>query len=138
MTQITKAAVQLAFEAQLGTFTAGGAVITEAAPIYNPQAGVGYLSGRLSAYARTPVGIGPDVPSSVTGSYQVNVQRPAVEGSGMANAIAGMLVHLFVRGAALALATGQVLIVEQASEQPAIPSGDWITVPVVIEYFGTE
>jgi hypothetical protein len=138
MTTVTQVAVRTAFEALLATFPAGGDVVTEASPQYAPKAGKPYLSGRLAAYARTPIGIGTPTPEMVAGSYQINVQRPATEGVGPGSAIAARLVHLFDRGTALALATGQVLTVEQASEQPAIFAGDWITIPVVIQYYGTE
>lgn len=138
MSQITLSAVQVAFEARLSTFSAGGTVVVESAPVYLPQAGAGYLSGRLSGYARTPLGVGPDAPAEVNGTYTVSVQRSATEGVGMAALIASRIVHLFNRGTALALATGQVLSIDQASEQPAIFAGDWITVPVVVKYFGTE
>ena len=103
MTTVTKSAVRHAFEARLATFTAGGDIIVETSPPYNPQAGIGYLSGRLAAYARTPMGIGAPTPESVAGSYQINVQRPVIEGADMADAIAARLVHLFDRGTGLAL-----------------------------------
>jgi Bacteriophage related domain of unknown function len=138
MTTVTKSGVRHAFEALLNTFTAGGYVVTETQPFYAPQAGVGYLSGRLSAYQRTPMGIGAPTPEQVTGFYQINVNRPTAEGSDPADAIAARLVNLFDRGTALATETGQVLTVQQASERPAITAGDWLTVPVVVEYFGTE
>jgi hypothetical protein len=138
MTTVTKSAVRHAFEALLNTFSAGGQIVVETSPVYAPQAGVGYLSGRLSAYDRVPMGIGAPTPQSVTGFYQISVNRPTAEGSDLADAIAARLVNLFDRGTALALETGQVLTVQQASERPAITSGDWLTVPVVIEWFGTE
>lgn len=137
MTQITLAAVSAAFDAQLQGFTAGGDVNLEGTR-YQPQAGRPYLSSRLAAYQRTPAGIGPVTGYQVAGSYQVNVNRPATEGAAAARAVAAQLTVLFARGTAIALATGHALTIENASEQPLIEGGDWLTVPVVVSWFCTE
>lgn len=134
--KMSLAAVRQAFDAHLLTFTAGGDV-NLAGTDYTPQAGKPYLSSRLT-YQRSPVGIGTPVAYEVRGTYQVNVNRPAIEGLPTADSLAARIVELFQRNTTLALATGAVLTVMSASEQAEIPAGDWLTVPVVIEWYGTE
>ena len=131
------AATQAAFDAVLAAVTAGGDIVVEG-QTYQPVAGRPYLSCRLSAYTRTPMAIDPNTPFDVRGSYQVNIQRPANEGKAIAAQIADLIVALFPRGMALALGTGASLTVLSAGAQPAITEGDWLTVPVVVSWFGTD
>lgn len=137
MTKLTKAAVQDAFDTRLRSFAAGGDV-TLAGQGYQPRAGRPYLSSRMSAYVHTPLGIGADVAYEASGTYQVNVNRAAIEGLPTADSIAARVAYLFRRGTALELATGAVLTVISASEAPEIPSGDWLTVPVSITWYASE
>ena len=81
MVQTTQGAVRRAFDARLATFVAGGAAIITGGVPYQPQAGVPYITGRLAAFSRDPLGVGPGAAQQVRGSYQVNVNRPAIEGS---------------------------------------------------------
>ena len=137
MTASSYAATQAAFDALLSSFTLGGPLVVEG-QAYEPIAGTPYLSARLSAYARAPVALDANSPFQVTGAYQINVNRPANEGKATAAAIADLLVALFPRGTALALATGTVLSITSVGAAPAITSGDWLTVPVVVSWFGTD
>ena len=134
---ITEAATQAAFDARLKTFTVGGDINLWGSP-YQPQAGRGYLSSQLSSYTRTPLGIGADSAGQAVGTYLIRVNRPAIEGARIAQETAARLCVLFRRGTALALATGGVITVQQASEQAGISAGDWLTVPVVVQFFGTD
>jgi hypothetical protein len=137
VTQITQIAVQVAFDALLTTFTDGGDVNLAGTP-YIPQAGVPYLASQIAAFQRMPEGVGPNAPNSVAGSYAIRVNRPAIEGLAMAGSLAGRLVALFHRGLPVVLATGPILTIEAATEQPAIMAGDWLTVPVNVSWYGSE
>jgi len=137
MTTLSLAAVKSALDQHLLTFTAGGDVHVQGGT-YEPAAGVPYIRGDLPAYQRRPAGIGVSTAFTATGTYQVRVVRPSIEGSAMALSIAARIAHLFRRGTALVLATGAVLTVENATEQAEMPSGDWIVVPVIVSWFCTE
>ena len=137
MSVISHGAVRTAFNARLQTFTDGGDVNVTGTD-YTPQAGRPYITGSLTSYIRTPVGYGLSAPHDVRGTYQVSVNRPAIEGLATADSVAKRVEALFPRGLSLALATGAVLTVMSASERPEMTSGDWLTVPVVIEWYGTE
>lgn len=130
------AAVQAALDGIVTAFVAGGDVNTEGTQ-YQPTAGSPYLSARITAYQRTPLGLGTSTPFEERGFYQVSVNRPATEGIGQAAAVADVVVGLFPRGSSIALPTGNVLTIEYASARQAIPAGDWLTVPVVVSWFCT-
>jgi hypothetical protein len=138
MTQITQAAVKGALDGWLASFGGAGGDINTEGTGYTPQAGSPYVSARISSYSRMPLGVGPNSPNAVTGAYQINVNRPASGGAGMGLAIAARLVLAFARGTSLTLATGQVLVIESAGEQPMISAGDWLTLPVTIGWYVTE
>ena len=58
--------------------------------------------------------------------------------SDMADSIAGRIARHFTRGTAIAAETGPVLTVISSSEQPEIRAGDWITVPILVAFHGTD
>lgn len=138
MVQTTQGAVRRAFDARLATFSAGGAAIITGGVPYQPQAGVPYITGRVAAFVRAPLGVGASTAHRIDGTYQVNVNRPATEGADMADSIAGRIARHFTRGTAIALETGPVLTLISASEQPEIRAGDWITVPILVVFYGTD
>jgi len=135
---ITQGGVRQALEALLSTLVGAGDINLESAALYLPKANTPYVSGRISAYTRVPMGVGYPTPCEVNGMYQINVNRPAIEGADMAASVAARVVALFQRGTALVLTTGPVLTVLQAGEQPLITAGDWLTVPVVVSFSGAE
>jgi hypothetical protein len=136
MLQLSQAAVADALDQQLLPFTAGGDINLEGTP-YIPQAGQPYIASRLSSYNRSPLGVGPDTAFAALGTYQLSVNRPAIGGLALGRAIAARLVLLFARGTALTLVSGQVLTIENATEQPIIAAGDWITIPVTVNWYVT-
>ncbi len=128
---------QSAFDAVLSSFAQGGDIVVEG-QTYQPVAGRPYLSARLASYARSPLAMDAGTPFQVNGTYQVNINRPAGEGKATAAALADLIVALFPRGMALAAGTGAPLTVTGAGAMPAITEGDWLTVPVVVSWFGTD
>ena len=134
---MSQGAVRAGLDAYTSAFTGAGDVATEGV-VYLPKPGVGYLACRLSGYTRTPIALGANAAFQESGLYQVSVNRPTVEGMKSAGRFADLIVALFPRATVIALATGQVLTIESASAQPAVPSGDWISIPVVVRWFAID
>jgi len=137
MTLLSQGAVKAVLDTRLLTFTAGGAVHVQGGT-FMPAAGVPYIRGDLPAYQRTPLGIGSDSARQARGTYQIRVVRPSIEGSAQAMSIAARIAYLFARGTSLVMETGALLIIENATEAPEQPSGDWLIVPVIVTWFCTE
>ena len=105
---------------------------------YLPEIGRLYLSGRLSGYTRTPAGAGADTPMLESAMLTVNVVAPADAGGAAAGRMADGVAAYFRRGTVLVLSTGQALTIENASAQPAQSSGDWLTIPVLVQAGATD
>ena len=102
--------------------------------IYYPTIGKPYVSTKIAARQRQVMGIGPNVPQIWYGTYQLVVCHPAMEGVAAAYATADSLLALFPRGLSLT-AGASAVIVESASVGPTYTMGDWINVPVTVQWF---
>jgi hypothetical protein len=124
-----------ALDAHLLAFSAKGMgdIAWEGVP-YQPNEGRGYIAARMPAYARQPLGVGADCVVQESGTYQITVNRPTTEGDDFAGSLAERLVAWFARGTILVAGTGQSLVIENASEMPAQPTGNWLSVPVVVSW----
>lgn len=141
---MSQLSIRLRFDARLKDFAAGNAHPAYAADlqigeqIYEPEPGRPYYTGRVSAYARAPLGVGPDTPHQESGIYQVSIHRSQAEAD-MALLAAAAVAEYFKRGTLLpsiADAPPQPPVhIESASEMPGVPSSGWIAVPVLIRWF---
>jgi hypothetical protein len=132
-----QAAIIEALFTHLQTFTAGGDVVIDG-QLYEPQQNRPYLFATLSSYARNPTGFGADCVYQEAGTFQVMVNRPAGEGPLPAAQMADALTTLFRRGQGVALGTGPFVHFENVSAQPAITTGGWRSVPVVVSWYCTD
>lgn len=113
-----------------------GDIVFEGQP-YTPNEGNPYIITRMAAYSRVPISAGPTPAYQETGTYQVSVVRPIDEGAGRAMYIADQVVAYYPRSKILVTATSVSLSLLSASAMPAMPSGDWYLIPVVVSWFCT-
>jgi hypothetical protein len=135
---MTRGQIQAAFDALLATVTNGGDIRIQDGTVYTPQQGRPFLAGKLSAYARTPLGIGPNTPNRYDGSYTVTIFRPSSEGTGNCDIMGGIIANLFARGTELATGTNTSIQILSSSEQQLETDADWVSLPVVVSWLGTD
>jgi hypothetical protein len=138
--------VRLRFDAHLKVFAAGTFHPTHQADlqigeqIYDPKPGRAYYSGRISAYVREPVGLGPNPVQTETGAYQVSMHRAQNEAD-TALIIAAAVAEHFKRATVLPAIAGApaqpAIQIVAASELPLVASAGWVSAPVVIRWFTT-
>jgi hypothetical protein len=119
-------------------FPAGDADVVFEGVTYRPTEGRAFLTTRLSAYNRTAPGYGADSVINEDGSYQININRPASEGTVTARAVADQLVTYFKRGTLIISPAGARIIIMISTAMPAQESGNWMLVPVVAFWTSTE
>ena len=129
-------AIAEALETLAATFTLAGVVVQQDG-VYMPVSGVPYLKCELSGYNDTPAGFGANSMMQQVGTFQLSVMRPSTEGVKRGRDLADRLVALFKRGTNISLPNGQTLIIDYTSPQPAQIHGDWISVPVVVNWFAS-
>lgn len=105
---------------------------------YVPTKGVPYLKPELAARARTPVGFGADSVQQWTGAYQVGVFVPRDTGTRLQNELASQVLAAFPRGLTMQTPQGIWMTVTRGTVPVSVPFGDWLNVPVTIEWFATE
>lgn len=125
------AALDAYFESQL---TGNALAVAWEDVAFTPQTGTPYLEPTLSAYSRMPAGPGPNTTFLERGTYTVAVVWPAGSGKGAALAEADKVKTWFPRGLSLTLANQAPLIVQYATLGPSVDSGDWIKVPVTVNW----
>lgn len=143
---MSQPAFQMAFDRHLESFAAGTlhaahkATLVVGQRVFEPVTGQPYYTGRLAAYTRRPLGIGPVTTTEHRGSYQITVNRPLAEGDRTAALIAEELAAHFGRAvpiAAMPGATHPAIVIEASTPQPGYSSGGWFTVPVIVSWFAT-
>jgi hypothetical protein len=135
---ITRENVNAAFDTLLKSINGIGDVHLDDGSIYYPDQSTPYVVGRLSAYQRKALGVGANTLMGITGNYTISVMRPAIEGRAAAGLIAGQLVAIFARGVTLATGTTQTVTILNTSEQPAQNHADWINLPIVVDFIGSD
>jgi hypothetical protein len=135
---ITQEMVNAAFDALLQAVAGFGDIHVDDGSFYEPNQTTPYVVGKLSAYQRVTAGFGRDAVVKISGSYTVTVMRPTIEGRQTAGQMAGQMLAIFGRGTTLALGTNLNVTIINSSEKPPMVDTDWITVPVVADFFGSD
>ena len=133
---MTLLTIQAALDAKLESLSGFGDIVTEGMP-YTPQRNRPYIYARIASYSESPMGLGPDTPLQIDGTYQMTINRPATEGRAAARQIATILCAVFARRVAIITQDGVSVSLMSASEMPAIDNGDWQSVPVVVRLFAS-
>jgi hypothetical protein len=107
---------------------------------YTPTKGVMYLSTAISGLNRRKIALGPQAVSvaEYMGYYQVSVNGAIDEGMATLRAAGDTVAAAFPSGLVLIGSDGTRVIIQIASPQSAIENGDWVTVPVAIQWFSTD
>lgn len=142
---MSKVAIEVLMDRHMALFAAGTVNIAHKADLqtaelpYAPKPGMPFYTARLSAYTSHPITLGINPVYQERGIYQINIQRPASEGSRIADLIARDLVVHFGRAYSMNPVPGAAaqapVIIEYSSEQPSATRGLWITVPVLVTWF---
>jgi hypothetical protein len=135
---ITQEMVNAAFDTLLQTVTGFGDIHVDDGSFYEPNQTTPYVVGKLSAYQRVAAGFGRDAVVKISGSYTVTIMRPTIEGRQTAGQMAGQMLTILGRGTTVALGTNLNVTISNSSEKPPMVDTDWITVPVVAEFFGSD
>ncbi len=104
---------------------------------FSPTVGVPYAAASVAARAAEHVGIGPGQPRFWRGAYQIMVAHPTGEGLKPAHETVESVLALFQRGLNLTSNNANVIVERSWAAQP-YPSGDWINIPVTIEWLCEE
>lgn len=102
---------------------------------YIPKADTPYVAVRMAAQTRRAVGVGADVPRGWNGSWQAVVAVPSNVGVQAANDIAWAIARHYRRDTSFSIPS---LHVTNADPRPPYQDGDFIRVPVLIEWFMLE
>ena len=105
---------------------------------FTPTKGVPFLKVEMSARVRRPLGLGADGVQEWTGSYQIGVYVQRDSGTRTSNEIASALLAAFPRGLALQTAQGIWVYVTEGSVPVPVPYGEWVMLPVQIDWFAHE
>jgi hypothetical protein len=105
---------------------------------FAPVKGVPWLKPELAARSRRPVGFGADSVQQWDGTFQVGIFVPRDSGTRLQNQIASQILAVFKRGLALQTPDGVWITVTRGTAPVAVPYGDWINLPVQIDWFATE
>jgi hypothetical protein len=127
------APIQAALDARLQALT--GIDIAWQGTAYQPATGRPFLMVRMSGRNRRPMGAGPIAAHIWEGFYQINVMWPAGEGTQPALVQADALVAHFPRALTLTTTAGSRVVIENTTVQPDYDAGDWVSVPVLINWF---
>ena len=103
-----------------------------------PTKGRPYLLPRMAARSRRPMGVGADSVQEWTGIYQVGVIVPRDQGTRLENEIASSVLKAYRRGLTVETLQGIFVIVTASSAPPSQPFGDWVQLPVQINWFAHE
>jgi hypothetical protein len=103
-----------------------------------PTKGVPFLKPEVSGRNRRPVGVGATGVQQWDGLYQIGVYVPRDSGTRLQNAIASALLGLFPRGLSMTTPQGIVMWVMASTAPVPVPFGDWVNLPVQIQWFATE
>jgi hypothetical protein len=126
--------IQKALDGRLALFP--GEKAWEGVP-YTPKIGTPYIYSSVSGRVGETIGIGPGVPRFWRGAYQLMVAHPTGEGMVPAYETATSLLDHFPRG--LTLVNGEAsVIIERGHIPQSYRAGDWINVPVIIEWYCEE
>ena len=123
---------QIALDTKLATLSSSPPVAWDNKP-YTPVEGTTYIRPSNLPALRQAVGISNSDGTIGYGYYQVDVLAPVGTGAGAALTIADNIAALFTRG--LKLTSGNTtVIVGVPTQDPAITSGAWFMVSVLIPY----
>jgi hypothetical protein len=103
-----------------------------------PTKGQPYLRPEMSARVRTPMGVGADSVRQWTGTYQISVMVPRDTGTRLQNELASAVLMAYRRGLSVVTPQGIWLYITESTVPPAVPFGDWINLPVQIQWFAHE
>jgi len=139
---MTEADVWAAFDAAFLDLAGIGNKYT-ADQIVDPGQQAPYSRATMPALSRTPLGFGADAVIQFSGTYQVLVSCPQGSGRNVCMRMGDVVSAAFPRGRAItftALDTGtnHTVSVMISHAQPPMTNGDWISVPVLIEWMGTD
>ena len=137
MGTLTAQTIDDAFTALFFQLTGFGALQGDG-EVFLPCDDVPYAYGRMAAISPNPGGYGADAVINWQGVYTILVNSPRNLGKQAAGQLADTVVAAFPRGLGVVTATGQAMSVSQASAQPSEDSGDWITIPVQVQWFGSD
>ena len=104
---------------------------------YEPKRGVPYVTAKMQARQRRPMGLGSNTPHLWQGFYNLVVVHPADEGPRRAVQRAQKLLEHFPRGLTLLAGPGKA-IVESGTIEPSYATAASVNVPVVLSWFSEE
>jgi hypothetical protein len=105
---------------------------------FTPTKGIMFLASVTSGRNRRPLGVGPNAVTEYSGFYQININGPVDEGVQPLVGAGDALATYFGRGTVLVSSDLTRVVIEISSVQSAIINGDWVTVPVTVQWFSTE
>ncbi len=134
---ITAQDIDDAFTAVYRTLSGFGALQTDG-QLFAPQEEVPYAFGRMSAIVAMPGGYGADSVINWRGTYTILVNSPRSLGKQFAGQMAATVIEAFPRALSVVTTAGPAMQVDLAQAAPADDMGDWITIPVNVNWFGTD
>lgn len=105
---------------------------------YRPQKNIPYVKPEMAARNRRPLGFGADAVQEWTGTFQIGVFVPRDSGTRLQNEIASQLLRAYPRGLAMQTPQGVWMTVTRSTVPAPVPFGDWVNLPVMIDWFAHE
>lgn len=103
-----------------------------------PTKGIPYLKPELAARVRRPVGFGADSVKQWDGTWQIGIFVPRDTGTRLMNAVASIVIRTYPRGLRLTTPQGLTMSVTNSTAPVPVSFGDWVNLPVQIEWFAFE
>lgn len=133
---MSHASIQTVFNTALQTFaTANSLKVAWENVAFDPPRGAIFLSARMSARTSGITGMGANGRVMESGNYQVNVNAPTGLGMTSALAMADLLEVAFKRATSFTTSDSKLVVVKGCQVMPAIVDQQWITVPVLVDWF---
>ncbi|MEJ0047088.1 MAG: phage tail terminator-like protein [Rhodospirillales bacterium] len=138
---MTEADIQAAFDL---AFKAIGGIGDKAVQgeVYTPIQDRPYCKSSFTG-SSSPAGFDAFCPVVWQGTYKINVNMPSRGGIAAARAVAAIVSNAFPRGRSVVFfapgaGTNQGVSVMQTNAPSAETNGDWITIPVLIQWMGSD
>jgi Bacteriophage related domain of unknown function len=103
-----------------------------------PKKGNPFLKPEMAGRTRRPVGFGANSVKQWDGFYQIGVFVPRDTGTRLQNQVASQLLRIYPRGLGAQTPQGVQIHVTNSTAPTPVPWGDWINLPVQVEWFATE
>lgn len=130
--------IHVAFDTALETFASANSLKVGWENVaFDPPRGSIFLTVRMSAYTERPIGSGANARAEASGIYQINVHAPPGFGTKPALDMVALIEAAFPRGLNLSTTDSKSVTVRQVTPQPMMVEQQWVTVPVLVDWFST-